>query len=252
VRSLISNIQSGQHNKSVFEFGVYRVTGNETATLVVPMLTSFATTSWGLWKIGRARWAVEGNGRSFPTHFPEETVDYAPRVFNRAAHPVEARMPGYHPRTQDLPDVINLEELHRIRGVPGGTGVDLAAGSIDRNVFRRMWELSDHHGIEYGLVRILREDGTEVWRLYSGQHDRVVYRLQRGERITRYGGHTHPSGNYRPSYFYDEDMGRMAGDVESLNRLWESMDFVGKLPHSRVIYGPGARDFTQYFPNVGR
>jgi len=57
-----SNIQSGQHNKSVFEFGVYRVTGNETASFVVPMLTSFATTTWGLWKIGRARWAVEANG----------------------------------------------------------------------------------------------------------------------------------------------------------------------------------------------
>jgi len=41
----ISNIQSGQHNKSVFEFGVYRVTGNETASLVVPMLTLFATTT---------------------------------------------------------------------------------------------------------------------------------------------------------------------------------------------------------------
>jgi len=78
----ISNIQSGQHNKSVFEFGVYRVTGNETASLVVPMLTSFATTTWGLWKIGRARWVVEGNGvndfansgKSVQTSFPSNLI----------------------------------------------------------------------------------------------------------------------------------------------------------------------------------
>jgi len=38
------------------------VTGNETASIIVPMLTSIATTTWGLWKIGRARWAVEANG----------------------------------------------------------------------------------------------------------------------------------------------------------------------------------------------
>jgi hypothetical protein len=130
--------------------------------------------------------------------------------------------------------------------------VDLAPGSIDLQVYRRMWELSDYHGIEYGLVRVRRADGTEVWRMYSGSSGKVTYTVREGEMIVRYGGHTHPSGSADPSYFFNKDIGRMVGDVETLNRLWERMGYQGRLPHSRVIYGPNRIDTTKYFPNEGR
>lgn len=130
--------------------------------------------------------------------------------------------------------------------------MDLAPGSIDLQVYWRMWELSDHHGIEYSLAQVRRADGTEVWRMYSGSSGRVTYNVQPGERIVRYGGHTHPSGSPDPSYFFHEGTGQMAGDVETLNRLWERMGYEGRMPHSRVIYGPNRIDTTRYFPNQGR
>jgi len=140
--------------------------------------------------------------------------------------------------------------LHRIRGIPGSEGVDLLPGSIDRNIFRRMWELSDHHGVEYGLVRIRRADKSEVWRMYSGKSGEVSYVLPRGsgEQIVRYGGHTHPSGYHLPSYEFDKDLQRMVGDVESLNNLWERNGFQGRMPSSNVIFGPNIEHRTRYKP----
>jgi RHS repeat-associated protein len=185
---------------------------------------------------------------------PAAATDHAPHVFAQSRHQLQPRGVPYQHRTPDLPRQISLEELHRTRGIPGSEGVDLTAGSIDFSVYRRMWELSDHHGIEYGLVRVRRADGTEVWRMYSGSSGGVTYRLPEGagERIVRYGGHTHPSRSPVASYGFDEDLGRMAGDVETLNRLWERMGYQGRLPHSRVIYGPNRPDTTKYFPNEGR
>ncbi len=180
-------------------------------------------------------------------------IDYARRVLNRGAHPVQPRNVPYLHRTPDLPETISLQELHRTRGIRGAQGVDLAPGSIDLQVYRRMWELSDHHGIEYSLARVRRADGTEVWRMYSGSSSAVEYKgLNAGDRIIRFGGHTHPSGSPDPSYFRLEGTNRMVGDVETLNKLWERMGYEGRLPHSRVIYGPNRVDTTKYFPNQGR
>jgi len=44
----------------------------------------------------------------------------------------------------------------------------------------------------------------------------------------------------------------MVGDVETHNQLWLRMNYQGKLPRSRVIWGPGRSDFTPYYPNEGR
>ncbi len=66
------------------------------------------------------------------------------------------------PRTIGLQDGVSLAELNAMKAIPGAEGVTLAKGSIDRSVFRNLWELSDHHGIEYGLTKELLGDGTTV------------------------------------------------------------------------------------------
>ena len=167
-------------------------------------------------------------------------------------HPIQARNIPYLTRTPGLGEAIHLEDLLRIRGIPGSQGVNLVR-SINLQVYRRMWELSDFHGIEYGLAKVLRTDGTEVWRLYSGSSGSVAYTIRPGERILRFGGHTHPSGNPIPSFpQWSERYQRMIGDVETLNQLWQRMGYSGRLPHSRVIYGPNRFDTTRYFPDMGR
>jgi hypothetical protein len=113
-------------------------------------------------------------------------------------------------------------------------------------------ELSDHQGIGYSLTRVRRPDGSDVWRMYSGSSGSVRYNLRPGEQVVRYGGRIHPSRSADPSHFFDEDMGRMAGDAETLNRLWLRMGYQGRMPHIRVIYGPNRVDTTRYFPNEGR
>lgn len=136
-----------------------------------------------------------------------------------------------------------------MKAIPGAEGVTLAKGSIDRSVFRNLWELSNHHGIEYGLTKELLGDGTKVWRVYSGGSGSVTYNPI--GKIVKLGGHTHPSRNPIPSYYYDKARKGYFGDIVNLNRLfYRNLD--GPVPHSRIIWGSEFTQTSRYYPSIGR
>ena len=115
----------------------------------------------------------------------------------------------------------------------------------DRSIaFRRFWDLTAKHDVEFALTREL-VDGNAVYRLYSGGRGFVDYS---STNLIRRIAHTHPSGNAAIS----------GADLANHNRAWlRFFSSRGKDPYtplfpSRVIYGPGAHDYTLYWPSVLR
>jgi hypothetical protein len=112
-------------------------------------------------------------------------------------------------------------------------------------------------GVEFSLTREVAADGKKVYRLYSGTRGSVTvpnmrYHPTNPGPVLRRVGHTHPSGHRFPSFPSPARAGSDIGNINNdfLNLLLQ--DPYARVPHSRVIYGPGLEDSTVYFPDLLR
>jgi len=138
---------------------------------------------------------------------------------------------------------------------PGRAGVTLNQKTIE---FRDLWALTEKYGgVEYSLTREVTSSGKNVYRLYSGQRGsatvpNTIFDPVNPGSVLRRIAHTHPSGNPYPSF---PSPTRAGSDVTNINNDLINMllqDPYARVPHSRIIYGPGATDSTIYYPNFLR
>jgi hypothetical protein len=141
----------------------------------------------------------------------------------------------------DLPLTASIDDILEQGLLPGLTGVTISNRSV---AFKRLWDLTAKHDVEFALTHELI-DGKSVYRLYSGERGFVEYPTT---NLIRRIAHTHPSGNAAIS----------EADVANHNRAWlRYFERNGRKPYtpqfpSRVVYGPGVRDYTMFWPSILR
>ena len=146
------------------------------------------------------------------------------------------------PKSSGMPDETSMRQIVSKSLIPGPECVIIADRLI---VFDALWHLSSLLGVEVSLTRD-RIGCREFFRLRSGSRsDSPVTKPKFG--LIRIIAHTHPSGNSQrlPSF---DDIARM-NDLY-LHQLRYQIDALP--PRSRVVYGPGSKDFTIFWPSVLR
>jgi hypothetical protein len=145
-------------------------------------------------------------------------------------------------RSSELGDRSTTAEIISGRLIPGQQGVILEQRAV---VFTDLWRITSLIGVEVSLTKDLFL-GKEVFRLRSGNRfESPITKPMYG--LLRIIAHTHPSGKSQRLPSLD--------DIKLLNQLFLHQ-LRGKadaaLPHSRVIYGGEARDFTIFWPSEMR
>lgn len=144
----------------------------------------------------------------------------------------------YLERSSNLGKTATLAELVEGGFIPGREGVTLTDRAIR---FGDVHRLTEQNPIEYALTRETI-GGTRVFRLYSGGRNAVTVPNSLDVRVI---GHTHPSGSRWPS----------RADINAVNKRFLDLvesDPYARVPHERVIFGPGNRDSTTYYPTLLR
>ena len=138
---------------------------------------------------------------------------------------------GEAPGSPGLGSRTSMASLADSGQVPGSRGVTLSDHTVK---FADVWRLSETHQVEFALTR---EAGS--FRLYSGTYNRV----QVPTGCDRIIAHTHTSGNPFPS-----STGKY-NDIATLNNNYGhhlSANPYARPKPSRVIFGPGVKDYTRF------
>jgi hypothetical protein len=135
------------------------------------------------------------------------------------------------PRTPNLPSEMGLDDLIKMKAIPARQGVILKGVLRENQInYKEIWKLSNELNVEYAITK---ENGKFVLRSGAPNSVRTPPNV---EPIA----HTHP---LTPDGESDNLPSR--GDITTLNIIWrEAPD--GPRPSSKIIWGPGPDDFTEY------
>lgn len=167
-------------------------------------------------------------------HNPNPSIHYGPSAMNALRiSPARSTELGEHSTTTAI-----------IAGrlIPGQRGVILQQRAV---AFSDLWRITALIGVEVSLTKDLHL-GREIFRLRSGNRfESPITKPMYG--LLRIIARTHPSGRSQRLPSMD--------DIKLLNQLFLHQlrtKADASLPHSRVIYGSGHRDFTIFWPSEMR
>jgi hypothetical protein len=131
------------------------------------------------------------------------------------------------PRTPGLGKVSTMDELLKIKGIPGRAGVILDQKDVN---FSDMWKLSNQNGLEYVLTK---ENGNFVLR--SGAPDQV-----------KFPAGVHPIAHtHLPDILGQLEPHPSFTDIDTLNTLWRENPNSPR-PESVIIWGPESDNITPF------